>query len=139
VAGASALFALIAVGFLIVIIAIEQVQQEATPSRLSLATLLNSFAGLSATRSVRGALRSCYSPVPLRTQSANRLSVRRRSRKDTRLLAHRIQPNAPTNLFRCMQLATWRWTCGPWNGYSIKIYVRDADTWKIRIEYGMNY
>ena len=35
VAGASALFALIAVGFLIVIIAIEQVQQEATPSRLS--------------------------------------------------------------------------------------------------------
>ena len=33
--------------------------------------------------------------------------------------------------------ATWRFTCGRWNGYNIKIYVRDADTWKIRVEYEM--
>jgi ketosteroid isomerase-like protein len=32
-------------------------------------------------------------------------------------------------------LATWHWGCGPSNGYSVKIYVRDADTWKIRMEY----
>ena len=33
--------------------------------------------------------------------------------------------------------ATWHFTCGPWNGYSVKIYVRDADSWKIRVEYEM--
>jgi hypothetical protein len=33
--------------------------------------------------------------------------------------------------------ATWRFTCRSWNGYSVKIYVRDADTWKILIEYAM--
>ncbi len=31
--------------------------------------------------------------------------------------------------------ATSEWTAGPWKGYSVKIYVRDADTWKIRMEY----
>jgi ketosteroid isomerase-like protein len=31
--------------------------------------------------------------------------------------------------------ATWHYTCGPWKGYNVKIYVRDADTWKIRMEY----
>ena len=29
------------------------------------------------------------------------------------------------------------WTTAPWKGYSLKIYVRDADTWKIRMEYLM--
>jgi uncharacterized protein (TIGR02246 family) len=31
--------------------------------------------------------------------------------------------------------ATSEWSAGPWKGYSVKIYVRDADTWKIRMEY----
>jgi ketosteroid isomerase-like protein len=26
------------------------------------------------------------------------------------------------------------WSAGPWEGYSLKVYVRDADTWKIRME-----
>jgi ketosteroid isomerase-like protein len=34
--------------------------------------------------------------------------------------------------------AIWHFTCGPWNGYNVKIYVRDADTWKIRMEYETN-
>ncbi|MBV9275065.1 MAG: lipocalin-like domain-containing protein [Verrucomicrobia bacterium] len=34
--------------------------------------------------------------------------------------------------------AIWHFTCGPWNGYNVKIYVRDADTWKIRMEYEMS-
>ena len=34
--------------------------------------------------------------------------------------------------------ATWHFTCGPWNGYNLKIYARDADTWKIRMEYEAN-
>jgi ketosteroid isomerase-like protein len=31
--------------------------------------------------------------------------------------------------------ATYEWSAGPWKGYSLKIYVRDADTWKIRLQY----
>ena len=31
--------------------------------------------------------------------------------------------------------ATSEWSAGPWKGYSVKIYVRDADTWKIRMAY----
>jgi len=27
------------------------------------------------------------------------------------------------------------WSAGPWGGYSVKIYVRELDTWKIRMEY----
>ena len=27
------------------------------------------------------------------------------------------------------------WSAGQYNGHSVKIYVRDADTWKIRMEY----
>jgi hypothetical protein len=27
------------------------------------------------------------------------------------------------------------WSRGPYYGHSVKIYVRDADTWKIRLEY----
>ena len=27
------------------------------------------------------------------------------------------------------------WSTGPWKGYTLKVFVRDADTWKIRIEY----
>ena len=27
------------------------------------------------------------------------------------------------------------WSAGSYNGYSLKTYVRDADTWKIRLEY----
>jgi len=27
------------------------------------------------------------------------------------------------------------WSSGPYDGHSVKIYVRDADTWKIRLEY----
>src|SRR5262249_39245631 len=27
------------------------------------------------------------------------------------------------------------WSSGPYYGHSVKIYVRDADTWKIRLEY----
>ena len=34
--------------------------------------------------------------------------------------------------------ATSEWTAGPWKGYSVKIYVRDADTWKIRMEYAIS-
>jgi len=30
-----------------------------------------------------------------------------------------------------------QWSTGNWQGYSSKIYVRDADTWKIRIEYSI--
>jgi ketosteroid isomerase-like protein len=33
--------------------------------------------------------------------------------------------------------ATYEWSAGPWKGYSLKIYVRDADTWKIRMEYAI--
>jgi ketosteroid isomerase-like protein len=29
------------------------------------------------------------------------------------------------------------WSAGPWKGYSLKVYVRDADTWKIRMEYAI--
>jgi ketosteroid isomerase-like protein len=29
------------------------------------------------------------------------------------------------------------WSVGPWKGYSLKVYVRDADTWKIRMEYAI--
>jgi uncharacterized protein (TIGR02246 family) len=28
-----------------------------------------------------------------------------------------------------------KWSTGPWKGYTSTIYVRDADTWKIRLEY----
>ena len=28
-----------------------------------------------------------------------------------------------------------KWNCGIYKGYSVKIYVREADTWKIRMEY----
>jgi uncharacterized protein (TIGR02246 family) len=31
--------------------------------------------------------------------------------------------------------AVSEWRAAPWKGYSLKIYVRDADTWKIRMEY----
>ena len=34
--------------------------------------------------------------------------------------------------------ATSEWSAGPWKGYSVKIYVRDADTWKIRMEYAIS-
>ena len=27
------------------------------------------------------------------------------------------------------------WSAGPWKGYSLKVYVRDADEWKIRLAY----
>jgi hypothetical protein len=27
------------------------------------------------------------------------------------------------------------WSIGQYNGHSVKIFVRDADTWKIRMEY----
>ena len=31
--------------------------------------------------------------------------------------------------------ATYEWSAGSWKGYSLKIYVREADTWKIRMAY----
>jgi hypothetical protein len=34
--------------------------------------------------------------------------------------------------------AIWEWSWGQWKGRQAMIYVRDADTWKIRVEYLVN-
>ena len=35
--------------------------------------------------------------------------------------------------------ATTKWSCGSVKGYSVRIYVRDLDSWKIRMEYSNFY
>jgi uncharacterized protein (TIGR02246 family) len=34
--------------------------------------------------------------------------------------------------------AIWEWSSGLWKGYGARIYVRDLDTWKIRMDYAMH-